>query len=231
MAGRLTTNDPCRFADRRDAGRQLAERLGDLRELHPVVVGVAPNGMPIAAEIARVLGAPLDTVAVAPLRIGDTHQDRVGTAADGGVAFFDDAHAPLIDAQPEAVDAALIGAQQCLERHGVAWHQGSRRRSLHGRAVVLVGETLDDEEIAAAACAVRDRGAAEVIYAAPQVRLAAARAVGDWVDQIVCLETVEDERSPSLRPGNRQHVCDDEIHSLLRENDGDQDPTGAHSRR
>ena len=54
MAGRLNTNDPCRFADRRDAGRQLAERLGDLRELNPVVVGVAPNGMPIAAEIARV---------------------------------------------------------------------------------------------------------------------------------------------------------------------------------
>jgi putative phosphoribosyl transferase len=229
MARSLNTNDPRRFADRRDAGRQLAERLGGVRQLNPVVVGLAPNGMPIAAEIARVLGAPLDTVAVAPLRIGETHQDRVGTAADGGVAFFDDAHTPLIDAESEAVDAALIGAQQCLERRGAAWHQGSRRHSLQRRAVVLVGETLDHEEIAAAACAVRDRGAAKVIYAAPQVRLAAALAVGDWVDQIVCLETVEDERSPSLRPGNRQHVCDDEIHSLLRENDGDQDSTETRS--
>lgn len=225
MADVIKTSDSSRFADRRDAGRQLAQRLGDLRQLNPVVVGVAPNGMPIAAEIARLLGAPLDTVAVAPLTIGDTHQDRVGTAADGGVAFFDDSHARLIDAQPEAVDAALIGSQQRLERHGAAWHQGRRRHSLHGRAVVLVGEALDDEEIAAAACAVRDRGAAKVIYTAPQVRLTAALAVGDWVDQIVCLETVADERSSSQYPANGQHVSDQEVQSLLGENDSYQGPT------
>jgi putative phosphoribosyl transferase len=212
-------------ADWRVAGRQLAERLGDVGQLNPVIVGVAPNGMPIAAEIARLLGAPLDVVAVAPLRIGDTHQDRVGTAADGGVVIFDDADAPLIAAEPEAVDAALIATQQRLERRRATWHQGIRRHSLNRRAVVLVGGELKDGEIAAAACAVRDRGAERIIYVAPQVRPSVARAVGDWVDQIVSLATVAGARSMSQHPADGQHASDEEIHSLLRENDRSQHAT------
>ncbi len=231
MASFLKPSDPSRFADRRDAGRQLAQRLGDIRQLNPVVAGVAPNGMPIAAEIAHWLGAPLDTVAVAPLMIGDTQKDRFGTAADGGIALFDDAHVRQIDAQPEAVDAALIGTQRRLERHQAAWHRGCRRHSLNGRAVVLVGEALEDEEIAAAACAVRDRGAAKVIYAAPQLRLATALAVGDWVDQIVCLETVSARHSSPRCPEAVRPVSDEEICSLLRENKNDNRPTVAHSQQ
>lgn len=227
MACVLKPNDPSRLADRRDAGQRLAQRLGDIRNRNPVVVGVAPNGMPIAAEIARLLDAPLDTVAVAPLRIGTTREDRVGTAADGGVAFFDDAYAQQIDAHPDAVDAALIGTQQRLERHVASWHRGRRRHSLKQRAVVLVGEALEDEEIAAAACAIRDRGAAKVIYASPQLRLAAALAVGDWVDQIVCLETVSAERSSPQSSAQAQPVSDEEIRSLLRNNDSDQHPNEA----
>lgn len=229
MASALKPDDPARFADRRDAGRQLAQRLGDLHQRNPVVVGVAPNGMPIAAEIAHALAAPLDTVAVAPLNIGDTLQDRVGTVGDGGVVFFDDAQSRLIDAEPEAVDAALIEVQRRLERDSATWHQGSRRHSLNGRVVVLVGEALEDEEIAAAACAIRDRGATGVIYAAPQVRLAAALAVGDWVDQIVCLETVAEERSVAQPSAEVQPASDAEIRALLRENDGERHPAVARS--
>lgn len=216
MASSLNAHDPSRF---RDDGRRLVERLGDLGQLAPVVVGIAPSGMPIAAEIARLLRAPLDTVAVAPLSIGDNHQIRVGTAADGGVAFLDDEHAQLIDAERDAVDSALITTQNELELRGATWHQGNRRHSLNRRAVLLVGGTLEDQEIAAAACAVRDRGAEKIIYLSPQVRLGASRAVGDWVDRIVCLETVLDENC--MIPGTGQQASDTEIHALLSENDGD----------
>lgn len=228
MASILDPNDHS-LADRRGAGRQLAERLGDIGQLNPVIVGVAPNGMPIAAEIARVLGAPLDVVAVAALRIGDLHPARVGTAGDGGVAIFGDAHAQLIAAEPEAVDAALIATQECLVRRGATWRQGNRRYSLNRRAVVLVGEDLEGEEIAAAACAVRDRGAQRIIYVAPRLRPSVARAVGEWVDQIVCLETLAAARSTSPHPADGRQVSDEEIHSLLRENDRDQRATGADS--
>jgi predicted phosphoribosyltransferase len=228
MASVVEPNDPSGLGDRRDIARQLVQRLGDIGALNPIVVGVAPDGMPIAAEIADRLRAPLDTVAVAPVEIGGAQLDRVGTTADGGVAFFDDARAQVIDAQPEAVDAALIRTQQRLERRGAAWHRLSRRPSLRGRAVVLVGEGLEDEEIAAAACAIRDRGAAKVIYAAPRLRLAVAIAVGDWVDQFVCLETVAATPS-SGRSAGAQPVSDDEVRSLLRENDIAQHPSETHA--
>ena len=230
MASVVEPNDPSSFRDRRDAGRLLVQRLGDVRALDPVIVGIAPDGMPIAAEMAHRLGAPLDTVAVAAVEIGEARLERVGTTADGGVAFFDDAQAQAIDAQPEAVDAALIRTQQSLERRGAVWHRGGRRPSLRGRAVVLVGEVLEDEEIAAAACAVRDRGAARVIYAAPRLRLAAAIAVGDWVDEFVCLETVATPPS-SGRPAGALPVSDEDVRSLLRENDSDQHSSDTRSPR
>jgi putative phosphoribosyl transferase len=52
------------FVDRRDAGRELAAALAAERGPDTVVVGLARGGVEVAAEVARVLGAPLDAVAV-----------------------------------------------------------------------------------------------------------------------------------------------------------------------
>lgn len=219
MASTLTTTGPIRFADRREAGRRLAERLAKFRRLNPVVIGVAPSAMPIAAEIAEALDAPLDTVAVASLAIGATRADHVGTTAEGGIAFFDAARAERIDAEPEAVDAALIDAQQRVEQRTASWHRGERRRSLSRRNVLLVAEVLDDDQVAAAAaCAVRDRGAAQVTYVAAKVRLAAAIAAADWMDEIVCLETVGHAIAACDFLERCAPVTDEEVRSLLDEN-------------
>lgn len=50
------------FADRRDAGRQLARRLARFRAADPVIVALPRGGVPVAAEVARALGAPLDII-------------------------------------------------------------------------------------------------------------------------------------------------------------------------
>lgn len=232
MASIPTTTGPSHFSDRRDAGRQLAERLGKFRPLNPIVVGIAPGAMPIAAEIATALSAPLDTVAVESLTVGETREDHVGTTAEGGIAFFDAAHAERIDAEPERVDAALIESQRRLEQRTAAWHRSARRRSLSRRKVLLVAELLEDEQAAAAAaCAVRDRGAAQVTYVAPKVRLAAAIAVADWMDEIVCLETVGHELAASDFIDRCEQVSDEEVRALLDENVRNRRPlkeTGSH---
>lgn len=210
---------PTRFSDRREAGRRLAERLTAFAETGPIVLGLAPDGMPVAAEIAAALGAPLDTVAVASLSTG-AGANRFGTAAEGGIALFDPEQRAQVDADPEAVDSALLAAARGLEQRNADWHRRRRPRSLHGRAVLLVADVLGDEQTAAAAaCAARDRGAARVVFVAPQVRLASALAVVDWVDEIVCLETVERALVAADCYLDSAPVSDATVRELLLENE------------
>ena len=214
----VETGPTLRFRDRSDAGQQLAARLTGLRMLDPVVVGIAPDGMPVAAEIARALGVPLDTVAVEPLLLGEAGELRLGTTAEGGTAFLDWSQAPLIDADPGAVDEALIATQKRLDERTHSWHRQVKPRRLHGRNVLLVGDLLADEKTAvAAACAVRDRGAAAVTYVAPLVKLEAAMVLTDWVDEILCLETGASGLTEAACFEHCEPVSDDQVRLLLRE--------------
>lgn len=69
------------FRDRRDAGRQLAARLGHLRGEHPVVVGLPRGGVPVAFEVALALDAPLDVIVVR--KLGVPFQPELGMGAIG----------------------------------------------------------------------------------------------------------------------------------------------------
>lgn len=212
----------------------MGARLGGFKQLNPVVVGIAPDAMPIAAEIAQALEAPLDTVAIEPLAIGGgtSGTSHIGTAAEGGVVFFDPTQAQRIEDEAEAVDATLIDTQNRLEQRSSRWHQQDRRWSLNRRNVLLVGELLNDgQAAAAAACAVRDRGAAQVTYAAPKVRLATALSVADWMDEIVCLATVGHDVSAADCFERSEQVSDEQIRSMLHENETAQDQARKRNRR
>src|SRR3954449_1691491 len=78
-----------RFADRRDAGRQLAERLRSLSEEDPVVLGLPRGGVPVAEEVAAVLGAPLEILAVRKLGAAHNPEYGIGALAEGGTKVLD----------------------------------------------------------------------------------------------------------------------------------------------
>lgn len=67
------------FADRRDAGRKLAARLAPYAAQQPVVIGLPRGGLPVAAEVAERLGAPLDVIVVRKLGAMST----IGLSAPG----------------------------------------------------------------------------------------------------------------------------------------------------
>ena len=79
-----------RFADRRDAGRQLAALLGGTRRENPVVVGIPRGGVPVAAEVARALQAPLDVVLVRKIGAPGNPEYGIGALAEGDVIVTDE---------------------------------------------------------------------------------------------------------------------------------------------
>lgn len=212
----LTATEVPHFSDREDAGRQLGARLNRFRTQNVVVVGIATDGLPVAAEVADALGAPLQAVGVEPLMFGGPHRRRFGTAAEGGVALFERAFAQQVDARSTAVDAAIASAQRRLSERADSWYRGGRRPSLRRRHILLVDDVLeDDESAAAAACAVLDRGAADVTYAAPLVRLDAASSLIDWVDEVVSLSALEANQPASTCFTSFEPVSDEQARNIL----------------
>ena len=75
------------FEDRTDAGRRLAADLVGLREEHPLVFGLPRGGVPVAAEVARGLRAPLEVLVVRKLGAPRNRELAVGALAEGGTAI------------------------------------------------------------------------------------------------------------------------------------------------
>ncbi|MGX6449887.1 hypothetical protein ACVU7I_17750 [Patulibacter sp. S7RM1-6] len=78
------------YADRRDAGRRLAATLADRVPSDAVVLGLARGGVPVAFEIARALGRPLDALVVRKLGVPGQEELAMGAIAAGARVLNDD---------------------------------------------------------------------------------------------------------------------------------------------
>jgi len=77
------------FRDRREAGRKLGLALGSLKDELPVVLALPRGGVPVAAEVARCLGAPLDVIVVRKLGVPFQPELGFGAIGEGGVQLLD----------------------------------------------------------------------------------------------------------------------------------------------
>lgn len=178
------------FADRVTAGRDLAQRLLARRPPGPITVLALPRGgVPVAAEIARALGAPLDLLLVR--KIGAPWQPELAVAAvvDG------DPPDTVIDEETAAmtgVDERYVAEHAQRELEEIARR---RRVYLHGRAPLpLQGRTaiVVDDGIAtgttmrAALRALKRRGPDRIVLAVPVAAPEALEALRGEVDEVVC---------------------------------------------
>ena len=178
------------FRDRRDAGQRLAGRLEHLRREDPIVVGLPRGGVPVAAEIARVLDAPLDVIVVR--KLGVPHQPELGMGAIGedGVRVLNDELIRLAGVQPDEIAAVETRERAELERRATRFRGDRPALSLAGRTVIVVDDGIATGGTARAALQVaRAHGAARVVLAVPVAAQDSLRALATEADEVVCLET------------------------------------------
>ncbi|MEE1823629.1 phosphoribosyltransferase family protein [Streptomyces sp. BE20] len=178
------------FTDRTDAGRQLAALLGRLRGPGTVVVALPRGGVPVAAEVAAALGAPLDICVIR--KLGVPYQPELGMGAIGedGVRVLNDQVL-----RPAGVTARQLADVESRER--VELERRARRyrgdrppADLRGRTVVVVDDGIATGSTARAACLiVRARGAARVVLAVPVAPDDWTDRLDDVADELVCVGT------------------------------------------
>ena len=180
-----------RFADRRAAGRALGERLADGGPRDVVVLGLPRGGVVVAAEVAAVLGSPLDVVVVRKLGLPWQPELAMGAiAAVGGTVETVRVPSVLVAANvdPETFDEVRRRELVELRRREAAYRGDRAPLDLRGRSVVVVDDGLaTGATLRAAVVAVRAQAPARITVAVPVGSPTACAAVAPDVDEMVCL--------------------------------------------
>jgi putative phosphoribosyl transferase len=180
-----------RFADRVEAGQALGAALAAYAGRDDVVVlGLPRGGVPVAAEVARALGAPLDVLLVRKLGVPGQPELAMGAIAEDGVALVNDDILRDLGIGRDAVDRVIAEEAPELARRLRAYRGGRSGVDVAGRTAIVVDDGLATGASMEAACRVlAARGAARLVVAVPVAASEARDRLGTVADEVVAVAT------------------------------------------
>ena len=207
------------FQDRRDAGRQLAAALARYAAENPIVLALPRGGVPVAAEVAKVLHAPLGLLIVRKIGLPQQPELAMGALVDGDP--------PLVVRNPAVINAAGVSRAQFDKVSDRERIEARRRRDrylghrlapdLAGRVVIVVDDGIaTGASMRAALKATRIGKPQRIILAVPVAARDTLEALRAEADDIVCLEAPTDLGAVGLYYADFDQVTDGEVVAALR---------------
>lgn len=204
------------FRDRAHAGRELGRHLEHLHGTDAVVLGLPRGGVPVAAEVAAALHAPLDVIVVRKLGLPAQPELAMGALGEDGTRVLEDRTIRHFRVTEEQLAAVQEREWALLRQRAARYREGRERTDLTGRTAVLVDDGIATGATARVACRIaRQLGAARVVLAVPVAPRQVLRNLPE-ADEVVCVTA----------PGNFQAVGyhyldfgatqDDDVVALLR---------------
>jgi predicted phosphoribosyltransferase len=205
------------FADRREAGRELARLLADIPDARDAVVLALPRGgVPVGHEVARLLNARLDVFLVRKLGTPGHQELAMGAIASGGIRVLNDEVVGALGIRSDQIDAVARREQVELERRDASYRRGRPFPSLTNRTVILVDDGLaTGTTMKAAVQAVKQQNPARVIVAVPVGAPETCRALAAVADQVICARTPTSFSAVGEWYRDFSQTTDDEVIALL----------------
>jgi putative phosphoribosyl transferase len=204
------------FVDRREAGQRLAEAVAALALDDPIVVALPRGGVPVAAEVARALGAPLDVLVVRKLGMPGQPELALGAIAEGGAEVVDPDLARLGRVDAAALDRLRTEARNEIARRVQTYRDGGPPPDVDGRIVVLIDDGLATGRTAEAAiAALQSAGASRVVLAVPVASPDTADAMAGRADDVVTVIRPRNMRAVGLWYDDFTQTTDAEVVALL----------------
>jgi putative phosphoribosyl transferase len=178
------------FANRDEAGRELARRLMAFRKQAPVVLALPRGGLPVAAPIAEALNAPLDLMLVRKIGVPGHRELAVGAiaGADGQTMVTNPDVAAMAGLDRRDIEQLADAERAELRRRQALYLQGRAPIDLAGKTVILVDDGIATGATAkAAVLALRRATPNRIVLAVPVASTEAVAALRPLVDEIICL--------------------------------------------
>jgi putative phosphoribosyl transferase len=206
------------FANRHEAGVALGAAVARLALVDPVVLALPRGGVPVAAEVARALDAPLDLLLVR--KIGAPFEPELAVAAvvdaAGDDLVIDEALMHELGMRMADVQTRAADERAEIERRRRRYLGGRARVPLGGRTVVLVDDGIaTGTTVRAALKGLRRSGAAALVLAVPVAPRDALESLRSEVDRLVCLRQPQPFRAVGAHYIDFHQVPDDEVIALL----------------
>jgi predicted phosphoribosyltransferase len=208
---------PGLFRDRHEAGRVLAEKLAAYANRPDVLVLALPRGgVPVAYEVARALGAPLDVFVVRKLGVPGYKELAMGAIATGDVRVLNDQLVERLGIPEDMIDAVAARERRELVRRERLYRGGRPPPDVRGRTVVLVDDGLaTGATMHAAIQALRQQNPARIVVAVPTASPETCEEMKAEADDVICAITPEPFHAVGRWYQDFSQTTDEEVGVLL----------------
>ena len=208
---------PERFRNRTDAGRQLAEKLAAYANRPDVLVLALPRGgVPVAFELARAFGAPLDVFLVRKLGVPGYEELAMGAVATGGVRVLNDEIVRGLGISEHEIDAVVARELRELSRRDRLYRGDRPPSDVAGRTVILVDDGLaTGATMRAAVQALRQQQPGRIVAAVPTASPDTCQVLKAEADDVICAITPEPFFAVGHWYEDFTQTTDNEVRELL----------------
>ena len=208
------------FRDRRDAGRRLAQALARFEAEDVVVLALPRGGVPVAAEVARALRAPLDLLLVRKIGCPFQPELAMGALVEGTP--------PIIVRNEDVIRAAAVTDAEfdsvCrveaaeIARRRARYLSGRPAAAVSGRSVIVIDDGLaTGATMRAALTALRMRKPAKIVLAVPVAPTETLHELRPLADEVVCVEDYSFFGAIGAYYDDFRQLTDEELIAILNE--------------
>jgi predicted phosphoribosyltransferase len=205
------------FIDRREAGQLLAQQLRHYSsDSTAVVLGVPRGGVPVAYEVAMVLGLRLDLLPVRRLGVPGQPEIAMGAIAPGGVRVLNQDVIDYFAVPARTVEVVAQAEERELERREGIYRTRHAPLDMRGQTVIFVDDGLaTGASMQAAIRAARRLAASRVVIAAPVAAAEVGGALAAFADEVICARQPSRFVAVSHWYHNYPQVSDADVQELL----------------
>ena len=207
------------FQDRSDAGRRLAKALAEYKGRSAVVLALPRGGVPVAAEVAAALDAPLDLILVRKIGVPTQPELAMGAVVDGAAPIIvrNEEVIELSGTTADEFDAACASELAEIERRRKLYIGKRPRAEITGRIVIVIDDGIATGATTRAALqAIRNRKPKELVLAVPVAPPDTITKLRREVDALICLETPELFGAIGYFYRDFRQVSDEEVIAILK---------------
>jgi len=205
------------FRDRTEAGQVLASKLTKyLNQVDTVILALPRGGVPVAYEIGKELGLPVDIFVVRKLGVPGHEELAMGAIASGGVRHINRDVVDQLRIESETIDVASRREQKEIERRERLYRGQRPPVDVRNKTVILVDDGLaTGSTMRAAIAALRQHRPARIVVAVPAAAPQTCSEIADEVDEIICAATPETFYAVGQWYQDFSQTTDDEVRELL----------------